>query len=160
MDAAAISEAEAALAEAEAALAEAEAAEMAGVTDTAAADAQDEAVLDMVAMEMGATDEVDIDDTAAMIVKAADAEPQAPAEPEMVAVAPDPVARTPVPPIELSPHQSFVAPPEPARQTAMEVSLGSTIIASGIVQKPRAAASDPLAPIRRMSQAEKVAFFS
>jgi hypothetical protein len=27
-------------------------------------------------------------------------------------------------------------------------------------QKPSAAANDPLAPIRRMSQAEKIAFFS
>jgi len=28
------------------------------------------------------------------------------------------------------------------------------------VRKPRAAANDPLAPIRRMSQAERIAFFS
>ena len=42
----------------------------------------------------------------------------------------------------------------------MEVSLGSTIIASGLVRKPNTAANDPLAPIRRMSQAEKIAFFS
>jgi hypothetical protein len=42
----------------------------------------------------------------------------------------------------------------------MEVSLRSAIIASGIVKKPAAAANDPLAPIRRMSQAEKIAFFS
>ncbi len=45
--------------------------------------------------------------------------------------------------------------PEPA----LEVSLGSSIIASGIVRRP-VAANDPLAPIRRMSQAEKIAFFS
>ena len=42
----------------------------------------------------------------------------------------------------------------------MEMSLGSTLIASGVVRKPVAAANDPLAPIRRMSQAEKIAFFS
>ncbi|RXT46654.1 hypothetical protein [Bradyrhizobium betae] len=41
-----------------------------------------------------------------------------------------------------------------------EPSLGATILASGILQKPRAAANDPLAPIRRMTQAEKIAFFS
>ncbi|MCK1301189.1 MULTISPECIES: hypothetical protein [unclassified Bradyrhizobium] len=41
-----------------------------------------------------------------------------------------------------------------------EVSLGATILASGILQKPRAAANDPIAPIRRMTQAEKIAFFS
>ncbi|WP_348638286.1 hypothetical protein [Bradyrhizobium sp. ISRA463] len=40
------------------------------------------------------------------------------------------------------------------------VSLGSTIIASGLLKRPGAAANDPLAPIRRMSQAEKIAFFS
>lgn len=41
-----------------------------------------------------------------------------------------------------------------------EPSLGATILASGMLQKPRAAANDPLAPIRRMTQAEKIAFFS
>ena len=41
-----------------------------------------------------------------------------------------------------------------------EASLGATILASGILQKPRAPANDPLAPIRRMTQAEKIAFFS
>jgi hypothetical protein len=165
---------EAALAEAEAALADAEAAEMAQFSVAVAANAHDEAVLDMVAMEMGAADEFDIDDAAMMIVEEAHIEPQAPAEPEMigeapemdavaqepVTVAPKPVARTPIPPLELSPPPAFAAPPEPARETRMEVSLGSTIIASGIVKKPGAAANDPLAPIRRMSQAEKIAFFS
>ena len=41
-----------------------------------------------------------------------------------------------------------------------EPSLGATILASGIVQRPRTAANDALAPIRRMTQAEKIAFFS
>jgi hypothetical protein len=41
-----------------------------------------------------------------------------------------------------------------------ELSLGATVLASGIVQKPRPAANDALAPIRRMTQAEKIAFFS
>lgn len=41
-----------------------------------------------------------------------------------------------------------------------EPSLGATILASGIVQKPCPAANDALAPIRRMTQAEKIAFFS
>lgn len=41
-----------------------------------------------------------------------------------------------------------------------EPSLGATILASGIVQRPRPAANDALAPIRRMTQAEKIAFFS
>jgi hypothetical protein len=41
-----------------------------------------------------------------------------------------------------------------------EPSLGSTILASGLLQTPRPPANDPLAPIRRMTQAEKIAFFS
>ena len=44
--------------------------------------------------------------------------------------------------------------PEPAP------SLGSSLIANGIVPRPRASRPDPLAPIRRMSQTEKIAFFS
>jgi hypothetical protein len=43
---------------------------------------------------------------------------------------------------------------------AVEMSLGSSLIASGMLRKPVTAANDPLAPIRRMSQAEKIAFFS
>jgi hypothetical protein len=34
------------------------------------------------------------------------------------------------------------------------------LIAHGIVLRPVPSAADPLAPIRRMSQAEKIAFFS
>ena len=50
--------------------------------------------------------------------------------------------------------------PSPLSASLSESSLGATILASGILQKPRAAANDPLAPIRRMTQAEKIAFFS
>ena len=48
----------------------------------------------------------------------------------------------------------------PAPAPAVEMSLGSSLIASGMLRKPVTAANDPLAPIRRMSQAEKIAFFS
>jgi hypothetical protein len=51
-------------------------------------------------------------------------------------------------------------PPAPAPAPAVEMSLGSSLIASGMLRKPITAANDPLAPIRRMSQAEKIAFFS
>jgi hypothetical protein len=34
------------------------------------------------------------------------------------------------------------------------------LIANGIVLRPAPSHADPLAPIRRMSQAEKIAFFS
>jgi hypothetical protein len=44
--------------------------------------------------------------------------------------------------------------PEPAP------SLGASLIANGIVPRPRPSRPDPLAPIRRMSQTEKIAFFS
>lgn len=39
-------------------------------------------------------------------------------------------------------------------------SLGASLLVSGLVPKPVAPKSDPLAPIRRMSTAEKIAFFS
>ncbi|MDN5005410.1 hypothetical protein ACFQZO_31625 [Bradyrhizobium sp. GCM10027634] len=48
----------------------------------------------------------------------------------------------------------------PTPSPTPEPSLGATILASGILQQPRTAANDALAPIRRMTQAEKIAFFS
>ena len=159
--------------------AEAEAAELARATDAAAADAHDEAVLDLIAMEMGAPDPVD-EEAIAEEMRAAEelrvAEAMA-AEPEheMVAPAiqPEP-APAPEPKVKVEPALVAVAsiatptavpPPLPptvaaAPAPAAEVSLGSTIIASGLLKKPNAAANDPLAPIRRMTQAEKIAFFS
>jgi hypothetical protein len=50
--------------------------------------------------------------------------------------------------------------PPPPREAPAELSLGSTIIASGILRRPNIPANDPLAPIRRMSQTEKIALFS
>lgn len=50
--------------------------------------------------------------------------------------------------------------PEIASAEPAPASLGASLIASGIIAKPMSPRSDPLAPIRRMSQAEKVAFFS
>ena len=50
--------------------------------------------------------------------------------------------------------------PHRRQRRAVEMSLGSSLIASGMLRKPVTAANDPLAPIRRMSQAEKIAFFS
>lgn len=50
--------------------------------------------------------------------------------------------------------------PEPAAAPAPATSLGSSLIANGIVARPRAPGPDPLAPIRRMSQNERIAFFS
>ncbi|MBR1237771.1 hypothetical protein JQ611_37760 [Bradyrhizobium sp. AUGA SZCCT0182] len=168
--------AEAVVSQAEAALEEVETAETAGIELTAeAADAHDEAVLDMIAMEMGAPDPIDDDEfvepeieqahvampmveetrLADPIVEEAQIVEPLPAPPEIVAALPEPMMSAPVAPPVQPPPQPAAAMPEPA----LEVSLGSSIIASGIVRRP-VAANDPLAPIRRMSQAEKIAFFS
>jgi hypothetical protein len=148
--------AELASADAEAALAELEAAEAAEVTD-AAADAHDEAVLDIIAQEMGAPDEFDVDDTEAMIVEEVHIAELAPTEPEIAAEAPEPIVAELAEPPVATPVQTAV---EVVPAPALEISLGSSIIASGMLRKPGGAANDPLAPIRRMSQAEKIAFFS
>jgi hypothetical protein len=50
------------------------------------------------------------------------------------------------------------AAPQPA--PVPQPSLGASLIAHGIVLRPAPSAADSLAPIRRMSQAEKIAFFS
>lgn len=111
---------------------------------TEAADADDEAVLDLIAFEMAAPDPADADaDIYGEDVRAAES---VPAEPETIAE----IVATPAATIRLSPE------PEPPPQP----SLGSTLVASGIVRRPVSLASDPLAPIRRLSQAEKIALFS
>jgi hypothetical protein len=55
-----------------------------------------------------------------------------------------------------------VAKASPLSETSLppEISLGEALLARGVVATPDATKSNPLAPIRRMSQAEKVAFFS
>ena len=102
-----------------------------------AATADDDAVLDMVAFEMAAPDPFDTDSDEAYVAEAP------PAGPEIIAEMPEPALAQP-----------------PAIQPSLQPSLGSTLIANGIVRRPTASAADPLAPIRRMSQAEKIAFFS
>ncbi len=124
------------------------------------ADAQDEAVLDMIAMEMGAPDPISDDEIAEAIAEQAPPAEPAPIVPAIVVKAPEPVAAPAPPP----PVQQVVQPLPPAAAPApvpaVEMSLGSSLIASGMLRKPVMAANDPLAPIRRMSQAEKIAFFS
>lgn len=120
--------------------------------------AQDEAVLDMIAMEMSAPDPINDIEIAEAAAEQVRSEEPAPVAPKIVAEAPEPVA-PPVPPaVQQVVQPPPIAPPTPT--PAMEVSLGSTLIANGVVRKPVLAANDPLAPIRRMSQAEKIAFFS
>lgn len=43
---------------------------------------------------------------------------------------------------------------------AYEPSLGSTLLSNGLLQRQQPSGNDPLTPIRRMSQPEKIAFFS
>ena len=122
-------------------------AEAADVT-AAGAEAYDEAVLDLIALEMAAPDPSDYDEPSLTSHEIHVTE-SGPADPIIVAEKPAPA----------------VAPAQPsAIQTSMlpsnQSSLGSTLIANGIVRRSNAMGTDPLAPIRRMSQAEKIAFFS
>jgi hypothetical protein len=123
------------------------------------ADALDEAVLDMIAMEMGAPDPISDDEIAEAVAEQVRLAEPAPIAPVIVAKAPEPVAVPAPPPVQQVVHP---LPPAaaPAPAPAVEMSLGSSLIASGMLRKPVTAANDPLAPIRRMSQAEKIAFFS
>ena len=104
----------------------------------AGADAsQEEALLDMIALEMAAPDFAE-DDMIGSGASGLD-----PAEPVVIARTTEPFT---------------ASQPAPARE--LESSLGASLIASGIVRTSDPSAADPLAPIRRMSQAEKIAFFS
>jgi hypothetical protein len=140
------------------------------------ADAHDEAVLDMIAFEMAASDPWDADDAAyADPVDVDDgdilsAEPPLP-EPPTIAQAPEPAAVPAMAPVvqpSLQPSlsrpyerpASFERPVEPSPGPSFEPSLGATLIANGIVHRRNQLAPDPFAPIRRMSQAEKIALFS
>ncbi|UQD70131.1 hypothetical protein JEY40_29650 [Bradyrhizobium japonicum] len=186
----------------------AEAAAFAEVTDgaslDAAAEAEDEAILEAIALEMAApdpefdeiTEPVELESAipAPMVAEvaapiAAELPEPVAAEPAATAVAEEPAEDAPIamdslarltdaiaeaaaevmeqPAPAMAAAATFGAAPtatlpmpSPLSTSLPEPSLGATILASGILQKPRAAANDPLAPIRRMTQAEKIAFFS
>ena len=172
----------------------------------AAAEAEDEAILEAIAMEMAAPDP-DFDEIIEPVEMAAPTPEPAPAdvvapiateqpepvaaEPVVVAIAEEPAADAPIALDSLArltdaiaeaaaevmeqqaPAMAAAASSAAAATLPMpspllismpgsmsDASLGATILASGILQKPRAPANDPLAPIRRMTQAEKIAFFS
>ncbi|MFK4506108.1 hypothetical protein LPJ38_31500 [Bradyrhizobium daqingense] len=168
----------------------------------AAAEAEDEAILDAIALEMAAPDpefdeiiepaEIEAAAPTPMAVEVAApiaAEPQQPIAPEPIvaAVTEEPAADAPIAMDSLARLTDAIAEaaaevmeqqapamaatatlgaapnaalPMPSPLSSPEPSLGATILASGILQRPRAAANDPLGPIRRMTQAEKIAFFS
>ncbi len=127
-----------------------------------AADAYDEALLDMVALEMAAPEPADFDDAPNGIADEIEEMVSPPPAPILAVAKPEPVAApkplaAPEPPAAQASLQPSL---EPAPKPVVEPSLGSSLLASGLLHKPKHAASDPLAPIRRMSQAEKVALFS
>jgi hypothetical protein len=134
--------------------------------DEAAAHAHDEAVLDLIAAEMSAPQPID-DDLDITVAEAAIVEPKGERAPDVTAAvaAPriEPMA-APVAPVQPTPpaaaRPATQAAPAPTQIGEAEVSIGSAVIASGMLSKPNRPANDPLAPIRRMSQAEKIAFFS
>jgi hypothetical protein len=75
------------------------------------------------------------------------------------------IARAPEP----APPPAPVVQPEPPRPTPIlhavprsihEPSLGSTLLAQGLLQRHQGPVHDALTPIRRMTQPEKIAFFS
>jgi hypothetical protein len=148
-------------------------------------DAQDETVLDMIAAEMAAPDSdeayvppgMKLDEDAELPEaedKADDkAEPIAAAGRTLPAAIPEQLPpETVVPSPDAAPESSTGRSPEPSlassvdasrdssRDSSLDTSLGSSLIANGIVHRPRVTRPDPLAPIRRMSQSERIAFFS
>ena len=94
--------------------------------------AHDDAVLDLIAMEMGAPDPEEAE--AAIATESA----IAPQTPEL-----------------RGPNFQFDGAPAPAQP-----SLGAVLLANGTIPRPRPSTSNRFAAIRRMSQAEKVALFS
>ncbi|NUR11077.1 MAG: hypothetical protein HOQ25_20140 [Mesorhizobium sp.] len=182
----------------------AEPAAFAEVTDAfaldAAAQAEDDAVLEAIALEMAAPDPEFDEIIAPVEMEAAVPEPTGAeiatpvaaelpepiaSQPAVAPVAEDSAAEAPIAMDSLArltdaiaeaaaevmeqsvpamaATATFAAAPAttlPTPSPIHEPSLGATILASGILQKPRAPTNDPLAPIRRMTQAEKIAFFS
>jgi hypothetical protein len=129
-------------------------------SDTLDVDAQDDAVLRMVALEMAAPDPSDIDLPADTAHDEIDVTVSPPADPVLVAQ-PGPTAVPALSPsLQTSLQPSLQPPLQASPEPSPEPSLGSALLASGLLRKPNASHSDPLAPIRRMSQAEKIAFFS
>ena len=108
--------------------------------------AEDDALLDLIAREMAAPqlqDEIEADFASADVetpVFAPAAEAVSPA-----IASPEPVVMS-------------AAPPTMAAAPAQPVSIGAAVLASGIVA-PAPSSNAALTPFRRMSQAEKIAFF-
>ncbi|MBU6456179.1 MAG: hypothetical protein KGQ48_01430 [Bradyrhizobium sp.] len=128
--------------------------------DDAAADAHDDAMLDLIAAEMSAPDvsdaHADFDDMEMPEADTQAVEPRSIAPAEKVAVA-APVAPTINPSVAATP-QPAERPAEPLATPAPAPSIGSTLVASGLLRKQ--ASNGSLAALRNLSQAEKIALFS
>ena len=111
--------------------------------------AQDMAILDAIALEMAEPDLAGHDLAGQNLV-----EPVQVVEPDRGERDPMESATHESGAVSLASEISIAPAPEPE-----EPSLGATLIASGIF-KTRSTANDALAPFRRMSQAERIAFFS
>jgi hypothetical protein len=61
--------------------------------------------------------------------------------------------------VERAPETAIAPEPQPEPEAPPQPSLGASLIASGIISS-RGSGHDALAPLRRMSQAERIAFFS
>ena len=107
--------------------------------------------IDVTFPEISAADDVRLEASPVLPVTP----PQLLSEPEPTAAAPMSLSTSVAASLQVSPQvSSQTFSPEAAP------SLGSSLIANGIVPRPRASKPDALAPIRRMSQTEKIAFFS
>jgi hypothetical protein len=111
---------------------------------------QDMAVLDAIALEMAEPEMTEPEPASPGL-----AEPAQVIEPDFAApVAAEPAIAEPIT-VEPAPETALAPEPEPKAPS----SLGASLIASGIIARP-SSTHDALAPIRRMSQAERIAFFS
>jgi hypothetical protein len=137
--------------------------EASGMSDEAA-DAHDDAVLDLIAAEMSAPD---VSDTNGYPDELETPQAEPPAAPERIAPVEEvAVAPETAPAIEPSapealqgaPGRPVERTPEPSPQPEPEPSIGSTLLAGGLLRGH--GVSDPLAALRRLSQAEKIALFS
>jgi hypothetical protein len=124
-------------------------------------DLDDEAMLELVALEMAAPDSDEAYDPPESETYEVETAGLPPDEPVLAAGKPDRVAAAAVQtPPEPSAASLFESSLELSLEPSLEVSLGSSLIANGIVPRPSTSRPDPLAPIRRMSQTEKIALFS
>ena len=139
------------------------------------AEAHDEALLDMIAMEMGAPDPISDEEIAEAVaeqtrLQTTFAQPawrsragraKDCARTGRRAGAADSTGGSTVPaPRRRTSACACAGPCTPAPAAPTGMSLGSTHHRERHVAKAGRSANDPLAPIRRMSQAEKIAFFS